>query len=144
MEAISGPRQPRSTQGNSLLNCVLRCPLLVPISCGDNFWCMLNTGNSLLYCVLRCPLAGPISCGGHFWCSSPAVNTRQFFSKVCTKMSTFGANPVWRQFLVLVNHDQHKAILTKLCTKMSTFRANLVWRQFLVLVNRSQHKAILY
>ena len=39
------------------------------------------------------------------------VNTRQFFAKLSTKMSTVGANPLWRQFLVLVNHGQHKAIL---------------------------------
>ena len=50
--------------------------------------------NSLLNCVLRCPLSGPISCGGNFWCSPTMVITTQFFTKLCTKMSTFGANLV--------------------------------------------------
>ena len=38
------------------------------------------------------------------------VNIRQFFTKLCTKISTFGTNLVWRQFLVLDNHGQYKAI----------------------------------
>ena len=141
-----GLRQPRSTKGNSFLNCAIRCPLFVPIPCGGNFWCsstMVNTrqffaklytklstfranlawsqsgapqpwstqGNSLLNCVLRCPLLVPISRGRNFWCSSTMVNTRQFFTKLCTKISTFGANLVCKQFLVFVNRGQHKAIL---------------------------------
>ena len=66
---------------------------------------------SLLKCVLGCPLLEPIACGGNFWCSSTVVNTRQFFTKLCTKMSTFGTNLVWRQFLVFLNCGEHKAIL---------------------------------
>ena len=38
-------------------------------------------------------------------------DTRQFFIKLCIKMSTFCANLMWMQFLVYVNHGQHKAIL---------------------------------
>ena len=51
------------------------------------------------------------SSGGNFWCSTTMVHTRQFFIKLCTKMSALGANLVWKQFLVLVNHGQHQAIL---------------------------------
>ena len=67
-------------------------------------------------------ILGPISGGGNFWCSSIVVNTGQFFTKLCTKMSMFGRNLVWRQFLVFINCGEHTAKVktTYLLTKHTT------------------------
>ena len=145
MEAISSARQPSWTQGNSLLNCVLKYPLCdqSPVEAIPGAREPSSTqGNSLLNCVLRCPLLQPISFGGPFWRSSTIVNTRQFFTQLCTKMSTLRhiscGSHFWRSSTMV----KARQFFTKLCTKISIFETNLAWRPFLALANYGQHKAI--
>ena len=82
VKPISGVRQLRSTQSNSLLNCVLRCPFwdqlrVEAISGVHQLWS--TQGNSLLNCVLRCPFWGPTSRGGIFNICVPNRNITYIF-----------------------------------------------------------------